>query len=313
MTEITHERCSELLGGYQRGELAAGESSAVEQHLAGCAECRAELAGLRALVAADFEPMSDDERHRLRDAVAEQARAERATVHVLPAKRSFWERHAGQFVGAAASIVVILFAYLVFANGQGTTGDDSAGGEGDGAQTAEASPEALEDRDEGPQPVFAAPELRAGQESDEAQADQAGARAKALALQSRANFTSPSIQRLGESGPVFRRFTQAYSADDVPDLAPIFLEQLAAAAPEREQTEQILECGTDLFLQAPGRPLLPAYATVAEFDGEESLIIGFVDTDGTSTQLSRYSIWVWPVGDCRAPPSSRSGDIKPRP
>jgi hypothetical protein len=312
MTEITHERCSELLAGHQRGELEPDDASAVERHLAGCEECRAELAGLRALFApGDFDPLRDDERRRLRAAVTEEARLTPAKVHVFPARRTFWERHAGQIVGAAASIVVVLFAVLVFQGLQGT-GTDDAGGDGGGeeAGTAESAPLA-----EGPQPLFAFAESR----EPEAQAaqDQAAGEddsARNLAdFQTRQSYTKKSIRRLGESGPIFRNFMQAYGTDDASGLAEEFLNRLASDAPEPEVGDQIFECRAELPDDNPERPLLPAYATVAEFNGEESLVLGFVTTDGTNTELNRYSIFVWPIGDCEAFPLSSFGDINRRP
>jgi hypothetical protein len=315
MTEITHERCSELLAGHQRGELEPDDASAVERHLAGCEECRAELAGLRALFApGDFDLLRDDERSRLRAAVTEEARLTPARVHELPARRRFWERHAGQIVGAAASIVVILFAVLVVWGGLQGGGDDDgegqAGGEGGGgdAATAENAPTTSQ----GPLPHFALAELAPQAAEDEAEEQDAAARSLRN-LETRSAHTEKSIRRLGESGPIFRNFMESYSTDDASGLADEFLRQLASAAPEPEVGDQVFECRAELPEDDPERPLLPAYATVAEFNGEESLVLGFVTTDGTNTELNRYSIFVWPIGDCEAFPLSSFGDINRRP
>jgi hypothetical protein len=316
MTEITHERCSELLAGHQRGELEPEEASAVERHLAGCEECRSELAGVRALFApGDFDPLRDDERRRLRAAVAQEARLAPVKVHEFPARRSLWERHAGQIVGAAASIVVVLFAILVVWGGLQGGGDDAGDDAGDGggqagAETAEGAPA------EGPLPFFASPgEVRPEPEAAQDQNAEEDDSARSLSnFQTRLSYTEKSIRRLGESGPIFRTFMQAYSADDARGLAEEFLNQLASDAPEPGLRDQILKCGPELLGDDPERSLLPAFATGAEFKGEDSLILGFVTSDGTTTELNRYSIWAWPVGaDCNEILIGTSGAIKARP
>ena len=314
MTEITHERCSELLAGHHRGELGPEDASAVERHLAGCEECRAELVGLRALSrSAEFEPLGDEERQSLRDAVAREARLAPGQVYELPARRTFWERHAGQIVGAAASIVVILFAYLAL----GLPGRDDAGGDGDnggGDQTTTAEGEELDAAPdagagpEGPQPVFITADLRAVAEG--AQDDATESEAPSALLQSRAKHTERSIQELGERGPILREFSEAYTSDDA-GLAENFLNQLASEAPDDEVRDRVLECGASLLGDDPGRPLLPAFATVAEFKQQEALILGFVTSDGLTPELNRYSLWAWPVDDCGVILLGTSGDIRP--
>jgi hypothetical protein len=312
MTQITHERCSELLAEHHRGELGPEDASAVERHLAGCGDCRAELAGLRALSGAvDFEPLGDDERQRLRDAVTQQARLAPGQVYELPARRTFWERHAGQVVGAAASIVVILFAYLALGlPGRDDAGDDGGDGAG-GGQPAIAEGESL-DADagsEGPQPVFITADLRA--QADAAEDDTATApRSALLGLQNRSKHTERSIQELGERGLIFREFSEAYTVDHA-GLAENFLNQLASEAPDDELRDRVLECGASLLGDDPERPLLPAFASVAEFMEQESLILGFVTSDGLTPELNRYSIWAWPVDNCEVILIGTSGHIRP--
>ena len=323
MTEITHERCSELLGGHLRGDLGPENAAAVENHLAGCQECRAELAGLRALSAEDIGPLGDDERRSLRDAVLREARHAPATVVEFPARRSFWERHAGQIVGAAASIVVVLFAVLVFQGLGGDDAGDGAGGGGDdGAATAQDDSEGADTDAGGPQPVFASeksfaaladrPEAEEANQGEDAEQGEEPESERSLAgIEARDVFTENSITRLGTSGRVFRDFAEAYTADDIPTLSESFLDQLASEAPNTEVAEQVLDCRDAITAGVPGRLLLPTYATVAEFNGEESLILGFVLPDATTEDLSRFSIYVWPLGDCKAFPYNSFGDIGP--
>ena len=315
MTEITHDRCSELLGGYRRGELDPDDAAAVERHLAGCEECRTELAGLLALTAGpDLEPLGDDERRRLREAVAREGRLVPATVHEFPAaRRTIWERHAGQIVGAAASIVAILFAYVVFGLPASDDAGEGEGAGGGGEDAATLDTEEAPAAGSGPQPVFVLPEVQTEEESGQDQAAEEERSARTLTdFQNKSAFTESSIRRLGEVGPIFREFMEAYTTDDA-DLAEDFLNQLGSEAPDDSLRDQILECGASLLEDDPERPLLPAFATVADFNDQESLILGFVTTDGTTSELGRFSIFVWPVGDCDAYPANSFGDIRPRP
>ena len=316
MTEITHERCSELLAGHHRGELGAEDASAVERHLAGCEECRAELAGLRALSrSTEFEPLGDDERERLRDAVAREARLAPGQVYELPARRSLWERHAGQIVGAAASIVVLLFAVLVVWGGlQG--GDDSArdGAESEsGGGDAATADQEVEPATGRPQPLFGiSSNLRAlGAQDDAEEADESPSALQRL--ETRSKHSERSIERLGESGSIFRAFSEAYTTDDA-GLADELLNQLASGAPDAELRDQVLECGASLLGDDPERPLLPAFATVADYNGQDALILGFVTSDGFTTELGHYSIWGWALpADCGQILFGTGGAIGPGP
>jgi Putative zinc-finger len=307
MSEMTHEQASELLGPLQRGELDQARARELERHLAECEECRAEAAGLRALLAADHEPLSDEERRALRAAVAKEVRPERATVTVLPARRTFWERHAGQFVGAAASLVVILFAALVW---MGLGNDDAEnGGGGDGATlesggegAAGAAPLA-----DGPKPVFAGIERKAAAAQEDAVApqDQANYRAQLA----RVEYTEKTLSRLGATGTIFRRFVNAYSPEAALNLAPAFLEQLAGKAPDETLATQVQDCGNMVLGFDPSRPVLPTFATSARFNGERALIIGFVAASEPGGPLDQYSISAWPEGSCDIPLTGQQGDI----
>jgi hypothetical protein len=60
MTEITHEDIRDLLPDLLHERLGAPEKRAIESHLAGCADCRAELSVLRMVQAApSYEPRID--------------------------------------------------------------------------------------------------------------------------------------------------------------------------------------------------------------------------------------------------------------
>ncbi len=77
-SQLTHERCSELLTAYLSGELDPDQHRLVEDHLEHCAQCSDERAGLVALRSATDEGLTGDERAMLRagvlDAVRESGR-----------------------------------------------------------------------------------------------------------------------------------------------------------------------------------------------------------------------------------------------
>jgi anti-sigma factor RsiW len=93
MTARDHTSYREEIGAYVLGALTALERQAFEQHLESCAECRAEIEGLRP--AADVLPRSVEQvepppslKASLMDVVEGEAR-ERSGV---PPKRSLWAR-----------------------------------------------------------------------------------------------------------------------------------------------------------------------------------------------------------------------------
>jgi len=102
---VTHEELRDLLPAYALDALAPDEARAVEAHLATCAECQAELRGLRQ-VAAELGtgvPVVTPPA-ALRRQVIEAARP-RARVIILPQR---W----GLALGAAAVAVIIALAGL---------------------------------------------------------------------------------------------------------------------------------------------------------------------------------------------------------
>jgi anti-sigma-K factor RskA len=85
MSETDHSRWNDEVPAYLLGALEPGEAAELEQHVAGCAECRAELRRLRPAVdllaesAERLEPPA-----RLRAEILGQARAESARAGAVP-------------------------------------------------------------------------------------------------------------------------------------------------------------------------------------------------------------------------------------
>ncbi|MBA2725811.1 MAG: zf-HC2 domain-containing protein, partial [Actinobacteria bacterium] len=123
MSDMTHERCSELLPGLLAGDLVADDAVAVELHLASCADCRLELRGVSAL-AEELTPLTDLERARLRRAVrAGLPHGDEASREASP----LW-RKAAPFLSAAAALLILGFGIASLELGGRDEGSDSAAG-----------------------------------------------------------------------------------------------------------------------------------------------------------------------------------------
>ncbi len=126
MRDRDHRRYRELLGAYALGQLDEPESSELRRHLEDCAECRAEEAGLRAVVAAlpagpvsEPSPMEAEPSPGLEDRIlgATDAGEDRRR-----ARRGF--AAAGL---AAAAVLVVTLAVAVFADLPLDTGEPGLG------------------------------------------------------------------------------------------------------------------------------------------------------------------------------------------
>lgn len=112
MTQEACRRWREMLGAYLLGHLAPEERVALEAHLDGCAECRAELAELKpvatALAAADPEHLGTPPAPpaELADRVFERVRTVRRLHH-----RRRWALRIG--AGVAAAVIAISIAVVV--------------------------------------------------------------------------------------------------------------------------------------------------------------------------------------------------------
>lgn len=295
---MTHERCSELLAGYVRGELPAAQAEEVRTHLAGCEGCRAEERAVAALTAVDEPPMDDVERARLHRGLAQELFAPRANADVAGAAPGAARREWTRWVAPAVASAAVLVGALVIATGGGTddtaelsiqepnrlanegSGDDSAGGS---APAAEAQPDrsralsgaasseesAFDLEDSGPQPVF---------------------------LANAGSLDARDLSAAGRRGEPFASFVKSYFPRDARGLYEPFLRALASVA--GGAGPQVEECAATLPQDGT---LLPAYGALARYEGEDALVLGFVTSDPGSERFDRYLMWVWARGSCRQP------------
>ncbi len=120
-----HRDWRHALGAYALGDLPAGERAAVEGHLEGCAECRAEAEALEAT--ARLLPLADPARFsqpapqpppELAERVAATIGAERRTGRTRRRRR----RGIGFALAGAAAAAAVVFAIVLLSGGGGEGG-----------------------------------------------------------------------------------------------------------------------------------------------------------------------------------------------
>lgn len=271
------DHASEDLRAYALDELGPERTREVEEHLRACAECRSELAAVRALARAEPDPMNDIERARLRQGL--QAVVSPAGA----APKSRGPRRLYAALGAAALVAVALVGgYLGF---RGDFSQDDSGGGGEAA-TADNAPAETQEESENLREVarFDRDLGRVGEKR---------------------------LQAMGERRPGSRLALQAAlnsKSEAFADLSGGLVEQ---APPEvRSQVE---ECIASVEGTSGSLSPVPYYGALAELDGREVLVLSFA-WDGSSDdedKLDSYMIYVWRLGGgCDFPVSYQAGSFK---
>lgn len=292
---MTHDRCSELLASYVRGDLPPDDARAVASHLASCDECRAEERAVAAVAAApEVAALTDVERARLHRGLAQELfkpRANADVAGVAPVAHR-WSRWVAPALASAAVIAAIVVM--------------TTGGGSDQAAERFSAPAAEEDGG-------ANGSLESG----------AGAGGAAEGAPARADDSKPSRAQAGQgsfdmtsAGPQpafyadygdlsrsalvdlgnFRSFAGTYSPEDAPGLYGPFLDRIKkGAAGARPEVD---ECAATI--PQDGK-LIPVYGVEGEYDDRDALALGFVTSDPDSDELDRYLIWVWEREECSHP------------
>lgn len=289
MTEaLGHERCSELLARYVRGELDGADARAVRDHLAGCPECDQERRGLSALLEPPPPlPLARAERDALVEGVWE-AVGRRPAAREAPAARArrtrLWFERLSPAL-AAAALVLLVVGVSTLGGGDGRDGDGGGGAgaavEGERNGSNRTAPEV------NPPPPFVP-------------------RAVALAPEELGGF--------GRTHPAIAAAAARSATAPSPEESAGLLRGLAGRAPSEPLRRQVEECGSitlDLFA-ARGQPALPAFAQSGTLDGEPALVLGFAWGDDPRGPLDSFAVWVWPRDDCSVPLSSSSGRLPSR-
>jgi Putative zinc-finger len=283
---IDHDRCSELIAPFVRGELTERAAAEVREHLDGCDACSAEERGARALLDAGTEPsMSELERVRLHRRLEDAVGAERGReVQAAPRRRGAGARIAA--LGAAAVLAALGgFLYLGLSGGGAGQG---VGGEAGDLGSARGD-------DEG-----AAAESGAGQ---------GGAVAPEPTFIDRLDrLTDRELESTGRRGSAVSRIASAYQVDDVGETQSNSVATLAGQAPVALR-EQIRRCAEVVFEGQPQS--LPASGRRGAYQGRTVLVLTFAWSDDPAGPLDRFMVWVWPEGgSCDTPVAYRFGTIK---
>lgn len=315
---MTHDRCSELLRGYVRGELPREVAGEVREHLGTCADCRAEEQAVAALAvndAVDARPLDDVERARLHRGLAQELFLSRANTDVAGAGSG--GRRWVRWIAPAAAAAAVVGAVVVMTLGGGV---DDAGiaplSQQDGGADAgagggvEDSSEALEAHaDDKPGRHRSSSSAAVTGEAAGAggeQADFAGPDAPRPVFDpDRGKLTDAELAEIGRGHP-FDEYANAYEPSDGPGLYDRSLDVLKKEAVGIGP--QIDECAATLPQDGS---IVPVYATVGQYDGRNALVLGFVSSDPGSRELDRFLMWVWEMDDCEQPIDTLFGRIGP--
>jgi hypothetical protein len=307
MDEMTHDRCSELLGPYVRGELPPDDAAEVRAHLDGCDDCRLEERAIAALV--EETPLLDDvERARLHRALTQELGTAPANADVAApvAGAPTWTRWIGPAAGAAAAVAALAF----FALG-GLTGGSDDTAEGGSGQLRVGAPAREEDTFEG---AGGAGGGSAADAVEAAEPEPQRGELETAALGGRS--TDPVFDRdaesldadhladTGRAGDPFTSFASTYSVEEGEGLRDEQLARLARAA--GAAAPDVRACARTM----PDDPTVVAvYGATGDYGGRDALVLGFVTTE-SGERFDRYLMWVWARGECEQPIDTLIGDIE---
>ena len=303
---LEHERCSELLGPLLRGELSEQQATSVEDHIAGCEECRAEKEGLQALIGAPAlmsvpaEPLTEFEKARLRRAVAgAMPAASPAARTIVSEPGKPWAARIAPYLGTAAALILVVFGATQLDLG----GSDDDSGAGDGTAIEQDSSGGGRGADEGASNDTAVT-------SGEALAED-GAPAPGPSFEPEAgDIERTGLRRFGSTDPLFKSFALTLTTDDAESLNEQYLRDLASAGAAAGDPATITECGQQV-LTSQDSPTLPAYAGYGELEKKDVLMMGFVYSGADAGPLDKFMLWIWPRDDCSIPSEYQFGKIKP--
>jgi len=279
----------------------------VEDHIAGCEECRAEKEGLKALTGAPAllsvpaEPLTELERARLHRAVAgAMPAASPAARTIVSEPGKPWAARIAPYLGTAAALILVVFGATQLDLG----GSDDESGAGDGGAAIERDgSDGAGGGDEGASNDTA---VTSGDAFAEDNAPVPGPSFEPEA----GDIERTSLRRFGSRDPLFKSFALTLTTDDAENLDQQYLRDLATAGAATGDPATITECGEQI-LSAQNDPTLPAYAGYGELESEDVLMMGFVYSGADAGPLDKFMLWIWPRDDCSIPSEYQFGKIKP--
>jgi hypothetical protein len=309
MKEMTHDRCSELLGAFASGKLDENERAAVAGHLSSCPDCSLELAAIEALAGPDLVAMTGPERDQLdravRDAVITPAR---------PGWSERWGRRAAPALGAMALLAIVAMAIVSLpgddaADTPATTGVEDTAGIDRGTE-AETKAEPLPASEGGDQEAATLESSDAvgggaatgagGDAGFEGQGAPGATSLRAIA------GTTVSDQSFAVAGLDLGTLVPPRSPKQVNNLN-YSVEPLADSAPNERVADLIRTCSE----RAISNSLVGLVATSATyFPSDDLLVVGFVWVDASTNDLY-FEIRGWRDGRCdRVTPIFRRGLVE---
>jgi len=280
-----HDAWSELLLEFTRGELDRARSEDLEAHLRSCADCRAELTALRALLEAPGAKMTEAERTELHSALQAGQHAGNV-VPLVPRpspERSFMRRLAPA-LGAAALLIIGGVAVLqggLLGGSDGSSGG-AVGGSG-GAALENQQSDALGARDLGGRPVWLGD---LGRTSLDKVADLA-----------RSRSSVESVRKAYRSAP---------TADEKLRKGLALTDALAPQAPAALR-DSIRSCVDEVSAQFEGARMLPAVGAQGRLEGSKVLFVGFV-TSSSGRRPNQLAVWAFEPRTC-APLGYQASDL----
>lgn len=305
MTDLGHDRCSELLETYVSGELDADQRRAVDEHLAVCSDCSLELVAVQTLTE-PVVPMTGIERDEL-------TRAVRAGI-ASPQKRSLSERFGRRLAPALGAVALFALAAIAVVSLPEDPPSPNAGGGTDAGVTMESEADEMQpgtaqkDQAETTEDSMSGTTTGTGSAGGGAAGDAARNSGSATTLESNA-------AQVGRASFIMEPATFAAAGISLPNLVPSrrnieVLEDdaatLARAAPNERVAELIRDCAERTIATSP-HPLVPSTAV---YYADDVLVIGFIWVDPSTSQVN-FEVRGWTNGRCdQVSPIYRRGALE---
>ena len=285
MTDIDHDRCSELLLDRVRETLDAPDRAAVDRHLDGCEACRKELRAIEALSSGAVPALDERARSDIRRNVWSEVRPRDATV--VPLRRG--GPRVAKALGAAALIAVLLagISYIGGTGGDGLGGGDQSTAGGAGAAQEGAPRKGSDDKErarKGPAPTAL----------QEGAADEARPRPTFALIEG--PVTDRELNEVG-TGDLFQHFSASYTDAGATRARGDLTDALAQQAPA-DLAPQVRSCAQRVYGETRGRAL-PAFGTTGSLEGRRVLVLGFAYSRASGGPLDRFMFWAWRRGTCQ--------------
>jgi hypothetical protein len=269
-----HHGRSELLLEFARGELDGARSEDLEAHLRSCADCRAELVTVRALLEEPDSPMTADERAELHAALqnSSQQSGNVVPLKARPSSERPFMRRLAPALGAAALLLIggvaVLQGGLVGSSeDSGGAGGSAGGGQATLEQDAAGAAKLLD----GPVWLGDLGRTSLGEVADLAR-------------------SSPSVEM------VRRAYRTAPTAGKKLQREVALVDVLAPQAPV-ELRDSIRSCIDDISSQFEEPRLFPAVGARGRLEGTKVLFVGFV-TSSSGGRPDQLAVWAFEPDSC---------------